>query len=103
MRILLVAPFFPPHRAVSSLRTHSFAAAWAAAGHDVTVLTTPKRADQAGLDLPAIGLRVCEVGYRVPRVLEGLRASERADRAGTPGPAAGPPSRWAGAGAGGPV
>ena len=50
MRILLVAPMFPPHRGVASLRTYSFAATWAAAGHDVTVLTTPKRPDQLGLD-----------------------------------------------------
>ena len=67
MRILLVAEFFPPHRAVASLRTHSFAENWAAAGHDVTVLTTIKRDDQAGLDLPTTGFRVIEIPYRVPR------------------------------------
>ena len=80
MRVLLVAPFFPPHRAVASLRTHSFARAWAAAGHEVTVLTTPKREDQSGLPLPVDGFRVVEVEYRVPRLLERLRAGERSTR-----------------------
>lgn len=80
MRILLVAPFFPPHRAVASLRTYSFARTWAAAGHEVTVLTTPKRTDQAGLRLPTAGFRVVEIGYQVPRVLERLRAGERTSR-----------------------
>ena len=77
MRILLVAPFFPPHRAVASLRTHSFAEAWAAAGHDVTVLTTIKCKDQIGLDLPCNGFRVIELAYRVPRLLERMRTGER--------------------------
>jgi glycosyltransferase involved in cell wall biosynthesis len=80
MRILLVAEFFPPHRAVASLRTHSFAETWAAAGHDVNVLTTVKRADQTGLNLSTIGFRVIEVPYRVPRLLERMRASERSTR-----------------------
>ncbi len=80
MRILLVAPFFPPHRAVASLRTHSFAQAWAAAGHDVTVLTTIKREDQVGLDLSCTGFRVIELAYGVPRLLERMRAGERSSR-----------------------
>src|SRR5262245_10514592 len=77
MKILLVAPFFPPQRAVASLRTHSFAQAWSAAGHDVTVLTTRKRADQSGLELPTSGFRLIEIEYRLPWILERLRAGER--------------------------
>lgn len=79
MRILLVSPYFPPQNAVASLRTHGFARTWADAGHDVTVLTTAKRADQRGLELPCHGLRIAEIDYRVPRVLERLRAANRAD------------------------
>ena len=70
MRILLVSPYFPPQRAVASLRAHSFASAWSAAGADVTVLTTPKRPDQAGWPMPVEGFEVDEIPYRAPRVLE---------------------------------
>jgi len=81
MRILLIAPFFPPHRAVASLRTYSFAKVWAAAGHDVTVLTTIKRVEQSDLHLPTTGFRVEEVPYSVPCFLERVRAGEHATRA----------------------
>ena len=77
MRILLVAPMFPPHRGVASLRTYSFAATWAAAGHDVTVLTTPKRPDQLGLDLPITGFSVQSVPYEIPRLFEAVRRASR--------------------------
>src|SRR5262245_6866014 len=79
MRILLVASMFPPQRGVASLRTHSFAATWASAGHEVTVLTTQKQADQIGLQLSAIGFDVQEVEYSVPRLLARLRQEDRAD------------------------
>src|SRR5262245_56311161 len=77
MRILLVAPMFPPQRGVASLRTHSFAATWAAAEHEVTVLTTRKQADQVGLELPTDGFDVREVPHSVPRVLARLRQEGR--------------------------
>jgi glycosyltransferase involved in cell wall biosynthesis len=77
MRILLVAPMFPPQRGVAPLRTHSFAATWAAAGHAVTVLTTEKRADQVGLTVPAAGFGVVEIPYRGPWPLELLRRLSR--------------------------
>lgn len=80
MKILLIAPFFPPHRAVASLRTYSFAKVWAAAGHDVTVLTTVKRVEQSDLCLPTTGFRVMEIAYSVPRFLERVRAGEHATR-----------------------
>jgi glycosyltransferase involved in cell wall biosynthesis len=83
MRILLVAPMFPPQRGVASLRTHSFAATWAAAGHDVTVLTTRKQQDQVGLSLPASGFAVHEVPYPVPWPLARLRLDGRASLAGS--------------------
>lgn len=93
MRILLVAPMFPPQRGVGSLRTHSFAAAWAAAGHAVTVLTTEKRADQVGLTLPKTGFEVMELPYRGPWPLELVRRWTRpagpATGAHAPGPSAG--------------
>jgi glycosyltransferase involved in cell wall biosynthesis len=77
MRILLVAPMFPPQRGVAPLRTHSFAANWSAAGHAVTVLTTKKRADQVGLSLPVSGFDVIELPYRGPWPLELLRRLDR--------------------------
>ncbi|HKB05010.1 MAG TPA: hypothetical protein VKD90_22495, partial [Gemmataceae bacterium] len=84
MRILLVAPMFPPQRGVASLRTHSFAATWAAARHDVTVLTTRKQADQVGLDLPATGFAVHEISYPVPWPLARLRLEGRGSLTGSP-------------------
>lgn len=47
MRILIVAPFFPPHNAIGALRPYSWAKYWSRAGHDVTVLTTCKPDDEA--------------------------------------------------------
>jgi glycosyltransferase involved in cell wall biosynthesis len=99
MRILLVAPFFPPQRAVASLRTHSFAKAWSEAGHDVTVLTTRKRPDQVGLDVPISGFRVVEIDYHLPWILERLRAGERTSR--VPSDERFPPPGFAGGGQGG--
>jgi glycosyltransferase involved in cell wall biosynthesis len=87
MRILLVSPFFPPLHAVASLRTYGFARAWGRAGCRVTVLTTVKRPDQAGLPRPVDGLTVVEIDYRVPALLERLRAHYKAGPA-APGPAA---------------
>lgn len=86
MKILLIAPFFPPHRAVASLRTYSFAKVWSAAGHDVTVLTTIKRVEQSDLHLPTTGFRVEEVSYNVPRFLERVRAGEYATRSSAQSP-----------------
>ncbi|NNF41708.1 MAG: glycosyltransferase [Phycisphaerales bacterium] len=79
MRILIVSPFFPPQHAVASLRAHSFAHAWADAGHDVSVLTTEKRADQAGLELAPVGFGVTAIP--VPRRwgLEQLRGADHAE------------------------
>jgi glycosyltransferase involved in cell wall biosynthesis len=76
VKILLVAPFFPPQQAVASLRTYSFARTWADAGHDVTVLTTKKRPDQGGLAKPFVGLNVVELPYRGPWYLELMRRAE---------------------------
>ncbi|HEX3150226.1 MAG TPA: glycosyltransferase [Gemmataceae bacterium] len=77
MKILLVAPMFPPQRGVAPLRTHSFAMEWARAGHAVTVLTTQKRADQVGLNMPAAGFEVVELAYLGAWPLELLRRSSR--------------------------
>jgi glycosyltransferase involved in cell wall biosynthesis len=77
MRILLVAPMFPPQRGVAPLRTHSFAFTWAAEGHSVTVLTTQKRSDQIGLMMPVNGFEVVELPYLGPWPLELLRRASR--------------------------
>lgn len=78
MQLLLVSPYFPPQQAVASHRAHSFASHWAEAGVDVTVLTTAKRADQQGLDLPREGFDVVEVPYQGPHYLEWLRRRHKA-------------------------
>lgn len=85
MRILLVSPYFPPQAAVASLRVHSFATAWAAAGMNVTVLTTAKRDDQKGWPKPSTGYRVIEVPYRGSRVFEAVRGASRS-ASGSPAP-----------------
>jgi len=77
MRILLVAPMFPPQRGVAPLRTHSFATVWASEGHDVTVLTTEKRLDQVGLKLSTDGFQVVELPYRAQWPLELVRRLNR--------------------------
>jgi len=73
MKILLVSPYFPPQPAVASLRLHAFATTWAAAGAQVTVLTTSKRLDQAGWPRPCSGFEIVEVPYRAPRLFEWVR------------------------------
>lgn len=78
MNLLLVAPCFPPQHAVAALRTHAFARVWTDAGHRVTVLTTAKRPDQCGLELPCDGITVVELDYRVPWLFERLRGRHRA-------------------------
>ncbi len=83
MKILLVAPFFPPLHDVASLRTHAFADTWAKAGHAVTVLTTAKRADHSGLDLPCDGFNLNEIAFAVPRLLEKLRGQHKSPTAPT--------------------
>lgn len=84
MRILLVASFFPPQHAVASLRTHSFARAWSAVGHDVTVLTTAKRDDQRGMPRPADGFEVVEIPYRGLGPVEWIRGTRRTTEADAP-------------------
>lgn len=81
MRILLVAPIFPPHRTAAALRTYTFAMTWAAAGHQVSVLTTQKRANQIGQAWPFDGLQVAEVPYRGPWLFERLRSAEHHEQA----------------------
>jgi glycosyltransferase involved in cell wall biosynthesis len=77
MRILLLSTFFPPQHAVASLRTHAFATQWAEAGHEVTVLTTAKRADQQGMPRPSPCVLVVEIPYHGPRLVEWLRNRRR--------------------------
>ena len=82
MRILIVSPYFPPQQAVASLRLHSMAETWAQAGEQVTVLTTHKQDDQRSMPLSCDGFTVVEIPYRIPRILQWLRARKHAP--GTP-------------------
>jgi glycosyltransferase involved in cell wall biosynthesis len=78
MRILLVTPFFPPQNSAASTRTYGFARSWSKAGHEVTVLTTEKRRDQRGFEVPFGGFQVIAIPILLPRFLESLRASHMA-------------------------
>jgi len=42
MRILIISKYFPPENSIASLRPYSWAKYWSRAGHDVSVLTSPK-------------------------------------------------------------
>ncbi len=88
MRVLIVSPYFPPRNAIGALRVHAFATCWAAAGDDVTVLTTAKRPHQREHEMPAEGFEVVEIDYRVSPILERLRHDLRG--APAPGPVRGP-------------
>lgn len=61
MKILIITSFFPPQNSVASLRPYSWAKYWSLAGHDVTVLTVPKKVTSSDLDLPFDGFRVIAV------------------------------------------
>lgn len=61
MRILIVSLFFPPRTAVASLRPYSWAKWWSRAGHDVTVLTPPKRRRPSDTVMPFEGFHVHEL------------------------------------------
>lgn len=76
-RMLIVSPYFPPQAAVAALRTHSFAMALRDAGWSVSVLTTAKRDDQVGPARSFAGIRVAEIDYDVPAMLEWLRFREK--------------------------
>jgi len=61
MKILIVAPFFPPKNGIAPLRPYSWAKFFALFGHDVTVLTTKKVPQENALELPCDGFEVIEV------------------------------------------
>lgn len=61
MKILIVAPFFPPKNGIAPLRPYSWAKFFALLGHDVTVLTTRKVPQENPLELPCDGFAVIEV------------------------------------------
>lgn len=65
MKILLVSHFFPPLRAISSIRTYGWARCWADMGHEVHVLTSIKYAFDGplDLDLPVDNVHVHAVPY----------------------------------------
>ena len=62
MKILIITTYFPPLNSVASLRPYSWAKYWAKAGHEVTVLTTPKDKDRhEAFNLPFDGFSVVEI------------------------------------------
>jgi hypothetical protein len=65
MKILFVSHFFPPLRAIASIRTYGWARSWADMGHEVHVLTSAKYAFDGpqDLDLPVNNIHVHAVPY----------------------------------------
>lgn len=61
MKILIISSFFPPQNSIASLRPYSWAKHWSRSGHDVTVLTVPKKRESTGLTLPFDGFEVIEL------------------------------------------
>jgi glycosyltransferase involved in cell wall biosynthesis len=61
MRLLIVSTYFPPQNSIASLRPYSWAKWWSRMGHDVTVLTTPKRPHPDDLRLSHVGFRVVKL------------------------------------------
>ena len=61
MKILIVTAFFPPQNSIASLRPYSWAKYWSRAGHDVTVLTVPKKASPSDSPMPTDGFKLLEV------------------------------------------
>jgi len=75
VRVLIVSHHAPPMASTGTLRVASFARHLAERGDDVTILTTEKRKDQRGGDAAPEGVRVEEVPFDPPRVLERFRRS----------------------------
>ncbi|MFM8917928.1 MAG: hypothetical protein ACKOGP_09325, partial [Bacteroidota bacterium] len=64
MRILIISTFFPPQNSIASHRPYSWAKYWSKAGHEVVVLTTPKKKNSnQTIDTSQGGFQVVEKGY----------------------------------------
>ena len=61
MKILIIAAFFPPQNSIASLRPYSWAKYWTLAGHEVTVLTTPKKEYPSDSPMVNPGFNLLEV------------------------------------------
>ena len=61
MKILIVSIYFPPYNSIASLRPYSWAKWWSRQGHEVTVLTMPKRPLPQNFPMPCEGFEVVEL------------------------------------------
>ncbi len=61
MKILIITMYFPPQNSIASLRPYSWAKHWSKAGHDVTVVTTPKESMAFNNQMSFDGFRVIEI------------------------------------------
>lgn len=61
MKILIITSFFPPQNSIASLRPYSWAKYWSRDGHDVTVLTVPKKLLPSESSQPFDGFQVIDV------------------------------------------
>ena len=93
MKILVVSTYFPPLNSVGSLRPYSWAKYLAQAGHEVTVLTTPKPPHPSNTDYPYQDFRVIEVAIPFFRLLQGALGEKQREPLAVP--AQGRPRRLA--------
>jgi len=82
---LLVSPYYPPQASIAATRVHSHAITWARAGADVTVLTTSKQPDQRGAEVDSPGVRVEEIPFHIPAVLQTMRRVRQAPQPASDG------------------
>lgn len=61
MKILIVSVFFPPHNKIAAYRAYSWAKWWSRQGHQVTVITPPKKQRVQNTPMSFDGFNVVEL------------------------------------------
>lgn len=84
MKILIISTYFPPLNSVGSLRPYSWAKYLAQAGHEVTVLTTPKPHHPSNTDYSCRDFWVLEVPIPFFRVLQGTLGEKQREALSVP-------------------
>ena len=84
MKILIIAYFFPPQNSIASLRPYSWAKYWSRNGHDVTVLTVPKKKKASDSPQSYKGFKIIEVPVRVVLFLKQIFQLRNIDNSFSP-------------------
>ena len=91
MKILIISYYFPPMNSVASLRVYSWAKVWTDAGNKVTVLTTPKPANDNLLPMRTDSIETIEVSSLLLNIFQKLLSSKyKKASSGSNTPAKGP-------------